>query len=73
MAASRTQHGRVVDFDEHVGLGTVEADDGRRLAFHCTAISDGTRRIAVGAEVTFGSAPARGGRWEATAVTPARG
>ena len=34
--------GRVVEFDDHRGLGEVEADDGRRFPFHCTAIADGT-------------------------------
>ncbi len=64
------QRGRVVDFDEHVGLGEVEADDDRRYPFHCTRITDGTRTIAVGADVTFEIIPGHLGRWEASAVTP---
>ena len=45
--------GRVVDFDEHVGLGHVATDDGTEHLFHCVEIADGTRSIEVGAEVTF--------------------
>lgn len=58
--------GRVVEFDEAKGYGTVEADDGRRLFFHCTRIADGSRTIAVGTPVTFTVVPGHGGRWEAT-------
>ena len=50
--------GDVVEFDEPRGLGMVEYGPGRRLPFHCTAITDGSRRIAVGTVVAFGSAPA---------------
>lgn len=45
--------GTVVEFDEHVGLGHVEADDGQRYLFHCVEIADGSRTIAVGARVEF--------------------
>ncbi len=45
--------GVVVEFDEHVGLGTVEAETHERYPFHCTQISDGSRTIAVGTTVTF--------------------
>ena len=34
--------GRVIDFDEHVGLGHVTADDGTEHLFHCVEIADGT-------------------------------
>ena len=34
--------GVVAAFDADVGLGEVTADSGERLAFHCTAIADGT-------------------------------
>jgi cold shock CspA family protein len=46
-------------------LGTVEDDDGTTYGFHATAIADGTRRIDVGAPVTFTVAPGHGGRREA--------
>jgi cold shock CspA family protein len=61
-------HGVVAEFDEHKGWGSVRADDGRDLFFHCTEIGDGTRTIAVGTEVEFDVGPGRGGRWEAYRV-----
>ena len=60
--------GTVVDFDDVKGYGEVSTDDGRRLFFHCAAIADGSRSIAVGAEVAFQVAPGHGGRWEAASV-----
>ena len=45
--------GRVRDFDEHVGLGHVAADDGAEYLFHCVEIADGSRTIAVGTDVEF--------------------
>ena len=48
-----TRHGHVRVFDEARGLGEVETADGLRYPFHCTAIADGSRRIAVGASVVF--------------------
>jgi cold shock CspA family protein len=49
-------------------LGTVGVDGGADYAFHATAIADGTRRIDVGAAVTFTLAPGHGGRCEARSV-----
>ena len=68
--------GTVVAFDEHRGLGEVEArapEDlaGARYPFHCTRIADGSRTIEVGASVTFVVTPGPLGRWEASAVTRA--
>ena len=63
-------------FDEDRGLGTVVGEDGRRFAFHCAAVADGTRRIAVGTPVMFVVAPAHGGQYEArhvAALGPAAG
>ncbi len=57
--------GRVDAFDEQVGLGTVQGDDGVAYPFHCTAIADGTRTIEVGARVAFTVQAGPGGRWEA--------
>ena len=57
--------GTVDTFDEARGLGTVRSDDGAVLAFHCTAIADGSRRVAVGQPVRFIVVPGRLGRWEA--------
>ena len=45
--------GTVVDFDEYVGLGHVDAKDGARYLFHCVEIADGTRTIEVGTRVLF--------------------
>jgi len=49
----RLRRGVITKFDEHAGLGTVDAAEGETYLFHCTQISDGTRTIAVGTEVTF--------------------
>lgn len=61
--------GTVVTFDDDRGLGTIRADDGDELPFHCTAIADGTRTIDVGQRVGFAVVAGRLGRWEADAVT----
>lgn len=61
--------GTIVEFDEARGLGLL-ASEGATHPFHCTAITDGTRTIAVGAEVTFELRPGGMGRWEATEITP---
>jgi len=62
--------GVVTEFDEARGLGTLQGDDGRRFPFHCTAVADGSRQVAVGTRVLFVAVPAHGGRYEARAVTP---
>ena len=46
-------------------------DDGTAYPFHCTQIADGIRTIEPGIHVTF-EPLARLGRWEATAIAPAR-
>ena len=63
--------GVVVAFDEPRGLGTIEAD-GTEYPFHCTALIDGTRAVAVGTRVTFEVRPAGMGRWEATGIAKQR-
>ena len=63
--------GRVAEFDEHVGLGAVEGEDGSRLDFHCVAIADGSRHIDVGAAVTYDVVPGHVGRYEAWGIRPA--
>jgi len=65
--------GVVAEFDEQVGLGTVQADDGRTFGFHCTAVADGSRTIPVGLRVAFTVVPGHLGTWEATDVTPVGG
>jgi cold shock CspA family protein len=57
--------GAVTEFDEQRGLGVVTAEDGTPYPFHCTAIADGTRTIAVGTTVSFDVVPGLQGRWEA--------
>ena len=62
--------GIVAAFDDHKGYGMVKGEDGTELFFHCTAIADGTRTIAVGTDVTYEVVPGRLGRWEAAAISP---
>ncbi|MGI8792817.1 MAG: cold shock domain-containing protein [Acidimicrobiales bacterium] len=64
-AVGRRLEGRVEEFDDHVGLGTVASVDGRSFRFHCTQIADGTRTITAGESVTFAVAPGGAGSWEA--------
>jgi cold shock CspA family protein len=61
--------GIVTEFDDAAGLGTVTADDGAAYAFHCTAISDGSRTIAVDTPVEFELRPAGHGSYEAAAIS----
>lgn len=63
-----TAEGKVASFDEDRGLGTVVADDGRSLPFHCVAIADGSRTIEVGTRVAFRIAAGHLGRWEASGL-----
>jgi cold shock CspA family protein len=67
-----TRLGTVSNFDDAAGLGIVTTDTGETYPFHCTAITDGTRTIAVGTIVSFDVVPARNGSYEATAVDPGR-
>jgi cold shock CspA family protein len=60
--------GHVRMFDERRGLGEIEADDGSTITFHCTAIADGSRRIAAGTPVEFEVVAGLLGRWEAAAI-----
>jgi len=56
-----------VSFDAGVGLGEIEATTGERHPFHCIEIADGTREIAVDAEVSFDLLP-KFGRAEAANI-----
>lgn len=62
--------GTVAEFDEPRGLGTIESG-GTRYPFHCTALLNGSRSVAVGAAVSFEVRPAGMGRWEATRIEKA--
>jgi cold shock CspA family protein len=57
-------------FDAERGLGTVVEVGGASFGFHSTAISDGSRQIAVGSRVAFVAVSALGGRFEAASVHP---
>ena len=65
-----TRRGTVAAFDRHAGHGTVRADDGEELFFHCTAIADGSRTIDPATPVRFDVIPGHNGKWEATALRP---
>jgi cold shock CspA family protein len=65
--------GRVTQFDEARGLGTITAADGTDLPFHCTALLDGTRSVAVDTAVDYEVRAGGLGRWEATRIASAQG
>jgi len=60
--------GVVAEFDADVGLGLIVDGDDGRWPFHCTAIADGTRTIAIGTMVCFERTWGGPGRWEAGSV-----
>jgi CspA family cold shock protein len=64
--------GTVIEFDDAAGIGRVRDDGapGTERFFHCTAIADGTRTIAVGTRVTYDVRPGHRGQWEAAAIIP---
>jgi cold shock CspA family protein len=68
MAGRAPHRGRVTAFDEERGYGTVEGEDGRALFFHCTGIADGSRTVAVGADVVYLVVAGAPGRWEAAGI-----
>jgi cold shock CspA family protein len=68
MPAFESGSGVVEEFDEQRGLGTILADDGDVLPFHCTAIADGSRTVEAGRRVQFRVTAGLSGRWEATRV-----
>ena len=51
MSSDPTRLGVVTSFDAVVGLGEVTLDHGASVAFHATAITDGSRSVGVGAAV----------------------
>ncbi|MGC8626665.1 MAG: cold-shock protein [Acidimicrobiales bacterium] len=63
--------GKVERFDPGVGLGEVSSHEGELYPFHCTQIADGSRDVAVGAEVEFVVVPGHRGTWEARWVLKA--
>jgi len=67
-----SHRGTVTAFDEARGWGTVRDEDAVAFDFHCTAIADGTRRIAVGTEVSFVVVAGHRGRMEARGLIGTR-
>ena len=65
-----TTTGTVIGFDDDRGWGTVRAEDGAEHFFHCVAVADGSRTIAVGAAVRFVVRPGLLGCWEADGLEP---
>jgi len=61
----------VVTYDDHTGLGEVEAA-GDRFWFHCTQLLDGSRHAEPGQPVTFRVVPGLRGIWEAAEVLSLR-
>jgi hypothetical protein len=60
--------GRVVELDARKGRGVIESDDGLRLPFHCTQVSDARGPVDVGVEVRYELVPGGLGVWEAAAL-----
>lgn len=67
LARGTGRRGVVTAFDEQSGLGEIGSVDGAMYAFHCIEIADGSRSIAVGADVSF-DLLAKLGRWEAANI-----
>ena len=61
--------GRVTAFDARRGLGTITDVAGAEFDFHATALTDGSRRVEAGTEVTFSVVPGHRGRYEARGVS----
>jgi cold shock CspA family protein len=45
--------GQVTVFDAYAGLGEIRDNQGESWPFHCVSLSDGSRSVAVGAQVSF--------------------
>jgi cold shock CspA family protein len=63
-----SEFGVVASFDATLAFGEITGDRGQTYFFHCTQIANGSRRIEVGARVTFRVMAGRLGRWEAAEV-----
>jgi len=61
--------GKITAFDRDRGRGEVEGAAGR-FAFHATRVADGSRTVAVGAEVEFEVTHGHLGEWEAVNLRP---
>ena len=49
-------------------MGEITSEDGNVLEFHSTAIANGSRRIAEGAQVEFDVVAGLPGRWETAEI-----
>jgi hypothetical protein len=45
--------GQVTVFDAYAGLGDIQDQQGTVWPFHCVSLSDGSRNVDVGTQVTF--------------------
>lgn len=68
MPSDPTRLGVVRSFDAVVGLGEITLDDGHVVAFHATAIADGSRSVGVRAVVRVTLRVSLGGVHEAGSV-----
>ena len=68
----RSHSGVVATFALDAGIGTLTDDDGVTYPFHCTAIYDGSRRIAPATAVRFIVVPGQLGHLEARDIVPIR-
>jgi CspA family cold shock protein len=60
-------YGRVTEFDDARGLGSITSDEGTTFDFHCIEIADGTRTIEPDQRVAF-ERLARFGRFQARTI-----
>ena len=67
------QIGRIDQFDGPRGIGIVDCGNGRKVGFHCTAITDGSRDIAVGTLVAVVITTGHLGHLEASSLRPLPG
>jgi ATP phosphoribosyltransferase-like protein len=70
VSIGEVRFGTVAEYDDAAGYGELADPAGERWWFHCTAIVDGSRTVAVGTSVRFRLQPGHLGRYEAADVNP---
>ncbi|MHB1988440.1 MAG: S1 domain-containing protein [Acidimicrobiales bacterium] len=65
--------GIVIKYDTARGIGAVRDDAGEEYAFHCTAITDGSREVGEATAVAFVLGARHGGAMEAVSLTKLTG
>lgn len=65
---ARVHTGVVETFDDAVGLGSIRCGSKILIGFHCIAIADGSRTIAVGTSVAFTVTTGHNGNVQAASV-----